>query len=131
MQTTSFQGISPQFSAATRPSSPSHVRAFQKPTATLAADSVHFSGSPTPDGSERSTWQKTKDGIKNGLKAAFTLKDMAIDFGIGVALAIATAIIPPHVHALAMIPTAMLVGPMFRFVPGAWRGYRDGDPSAQ
>jgi hypothetical protein len=47
---------------------------------------------------------------KNVFKAAFAPWELAKDVGIGALLAVATAIIPPHAHALAMIPFSLIIG---------------------
>jgi hypothetical protein len=137
MQTISFQGVAPQPTfGATPTTAPGRLQQSQAVKTAKAADSVRFGKdsetsetkktSETDSKSERSFWQKTKDGLKTGGKAIFRFRKGGLlqDFGIGTALAIATVIIPPHVHALSAYPLAFLFGGLFRFAFGAGKGFK-------
>ncbi len=81
-------------------------------------DQVHFGGPKTPQKGKLPAAQETKPPAKPSIKTALTNVVKAIfqpwelvkDFGIGLLLAIATVIIPPHAHALAMIPFSFIFG---------------------
>lgn len=125
---TSVSGIGPQF-AATKPNSSSNVRPLHAAKATSKLDSVHFGGNTSSTDTSTQTdkpsfAKKSWNGIKEGIKHAFQPSGLAWDLGIGTILAIATAIIPPHLHALAMIPFAFLVGGLLRFAQGAIKGFK-------
>ena len=61
---------------------------------------------------------------KNALKAAFEPWGLAKDFGVGLLLAVATVIIPPHAHALAMIPFSFIFGIGWRGTESIYRTYK-------
>jgi len=133
MQTTSFQGTSPKFAG--RPTPQPNVQnaqpGAQTPALAPAKDSVRFGG---PEKSkETSDDQKSKDpnflqktwrGVKQGFSDAFTMKEMGKDILWGSAAAVASFIIPPHAHALVMVPLVMLTLGLLRFGKGVWHGFR-------
>lgn len=136
MQTTSFQGIGPQFTSpsAKRPSFSGSQRtaAPQSTQALQATDSVHFSGEadttqetePKDRSFMRKSWDGTKQGVKDAVFSMHALKWMAIDAASGTAIAV-VALPFFHVFTPFIIPMCMTLGGLHRFVTGFYKGYKD------
>jgi hypothetical protein len=137
MKTTSFQGTvtHPNFGA-TRSAAPGRPQRPQATTAPLHTDSVRFGNDTevkdkkTPENEkvqEPGFVNKSWQGLKRGLKDTFNLKSMGFDFLWGSAAAAASFIIPPHAHALLMIPLVMMTLGFVRFGKGVYKGFK-GEP---
>jgi len=132
MQTTSFQGIGPQFASAQskRPTFSGTQRPVA-PQSIQAKDSLHFSGdSDATDKTEenkRSFMRKCGDAVKQGFKDAVfskhALKGMGIDFVAG-SVAAGVFFLFLHVLSGVLIPITMTLGGLYRFAGGCYSGFK-------
>lgn len=92
-------------------------------------DSVRFGSDsqrpdhPTHTEDPQSSKPRLTHALWEGAKYAFSPKQLGWDIVFGTIATVVTAIIPPHIHALGMLPTWVAIGASIRGVQGFWAAY--------